>query len=341
MSEIVNSKKWYPVFLKGVLLCTAAVIIVRQGWFASIADHMTVETFIAGAVIQPIIVLGLFVQGVRHKVLISKPAIDVGSAFSGMVLSQGLNIVLPARLSELLKATYLRDRANVPLSVGLSAVILERSVDVLIFALLGVFSSFQFFDKGNFVSISMLGIALVVIAFVVVRFPRLVLCGVRAIPSLRLSGFLERMYLHFSAIAYTRRFWSATLLGVAVWGLSYINILVFLQIAGSLSIGISGALLVFVMTTLGGAIPALPGGLGTYEAAAVVALRSLGYGFDEALALAIVMHASQLILPFCMALLIMLTERTGFMSLVADLRKSAAIEGSFGKRCVKGDAAND
>lgn len=323
MSEIVNSKKWHPAFLKGALLCTAAVIIVRQDWVVSIADYVTVETLIAGAVIQPIICLGLFIQGVRHKILISKPAIGVGSAFSGMVLSQGLNIVLPARLSELLKATYLRDRANVPLSVGLSAVVLERSVDALIFALLGVFSSIQFFDNSNFVSISMLGIALVLVVFLVVRFPRFVLCGVRAIPSLRLSGFLERTYLHFSAIAYTRRFWSATLLGIAVWSLSYINIFVFLQVAGSLPIGFSGALLVFVMTTLGGAIPALPGGLGTYEAAAVVALRSLGYGFDEALALAIALHGFQLALPFFWAICILLTDRIGILTLVSDLRRSA------------------
>lgn len=340
MSEIVNSKKWYPVFLKGVLLCTGAIIIVRQGWFASITDHMTVETLIAGAVVQPIIILGLFIQGVRHKVLISKPEIGVGSAFRGMVLSQGLNIVLPARLSELLKATYLRDRANVPLSVGLSAVVLERSVDVLIFALLGVLGSIQFFDKGNFVSMSMLGIALVVIVFLVVRFPRLVLCGLSAIPSLQLSGFLERTYLHFSAIAYTRRFWNATLLGIAVWGLSFINILVFLQVAGSLPIGFSGVLLVFVMTTLGGAIPALPGGLGTYEAAAVVALRSLGYGFDEALALAIALHVFQLALPFFWAICILLTDRIGISNLVSDLRKSAEFKAISSEK-IKTNLVND
>lgn len=321
---------WRAAFLKGVLLCLVVFLITRQGWVSDIAEHVTMAVLIAGAVIQPIIVFGLLIQGVRHKVLISFPVIGVGVAFRAMVLSQGLNVVLPARLSELLKVTYLRDRAGVPLSVGLSAVVLERSVDVLILAAVGLLGVIQFFDKGNFASIPVLGLVLAVAILVLVRSPGVVFRVMRSVPSERISGFLERTYLHFSATAGTRAFWQALLLGGLAWGLSYINILVFIELAGSLPIGLSGALLVFVLTTLGGAIPALPGGLGTYEAAAVIALRALGYAFDEALALSLAMHAAQLILPFVLAALIMFTERLGISSLVADLRRSAAIEDTSG-----------
>ena len=327
---------WRSAFLKGVLLCFAVFLIARQGWVSGIAENVTMAALIAGAVIQPIIVFGLFIQGVRHKVLISFPVIGVGVAFRAMVLSQGLNVALPARLSELLKATYLRDRASVPLSVGLSAVVLERSVDALILALVGLLGVIQFFDKGNFASIPALGLVLVVAILVLVRSPGLVLRVVRSAPSERIAGFLERTYQHFSATAGTRAFWQALLLGGFAWGLSYINILIFIEVAGSLPIGLSGALLVFVLTTLGGAIPALPGGLGTYEAAAVIALRALGYSFDEALVLSLAMHAAQLILPFVLAVLIMLTERLGISSLVADLRRSAAVEDASGDGHVKG-----
>ncbi len=127
--------------------------------------------------------------------------------------------------------------------------------------------------------------------------------------------------MHLVATTGTIAFWQAVLLGLLIWGLSYLNIFVFLSLAGSIPIGLSGALLVFVMTTLGGAIPALPGGLGTYEAAAVIALRSLGYSFDEAMALALVMHAAQLALPFLMAMLLMLQKRLGILSLISDIRR--------------------
>ena len=299
------------------------------------------EMLVAALAVQPIVLCCMLVMGIRHLLLVGLPSLSLNVSFRAMVLSQGLNLVIPARLSELLKATYLRDHANVPLSRGLSAIVLERTVDVLIVAALGALALLSYFDRGDFGSIPALGFIFVVSVFVLIRFPGPVLSLVRVLPSVRLAGFLERTYLHLSSMAGTQAFWRALMLGGVGWGLSYINILVFLELAGSLPIGVSGALLVFVMTTFGGAIPALPGGLGTYEAAAVVALRSLGYGFDEALVLALVMHASQLVLPFVLAILIMLTERTGISSLIADLRRSASVATESGSGNEKGSRGND
>lgn len=299
------------------------------------------EILIACLVVQPIILCCFVVLATRHVLLVGMPRIGLGVAFRAIVLSQGLNLVLPARLSELLKATYLRDHASVPLSSGVSAVVLERTVDVLIVAALGALGVVQYFDRGNFASVPFFGLGLALVVFVLVRFPDFVLRLVHRVPSKRLAGFLERTFLHFSATAGTRAFWQALLLGGVAWALSYINILVFLEMAGSLPIGFSGALLVFVLTTLGGAIPALPGGLGTYEAAGVIALRSLGYSFDEALVLSLTMHAAQLVLPFVLAVLIMLTERLGISSLLADLRRSASGEEGTDGRTLKGKGIDD
>jgi len=316
----------HTTFVKFGLIGICCYLVANSNFIGNNQEGLSWEMLVAGLVVQPIILCCYFVLSVRHVLLIGAPRIGLGVAIRAIVLSQGLNLVLPARLSELLKATYLRDHANVPLSSGVSAVVLERSVDVLIVAALGALGVILYFDRGNFTSIAVLGLVLAVAILVLVRSPGLVLRVVQALPSERLAGFLERTYLHFSAAAGTRAFWYALLLGGVAWGLSYINILVFVELAGSVPIGFSGALLVFILTTLGGAIPALPGGLGTYEGAAVAALRSLGYSFDEALMLSLVMHATQLILPFVMAVLIMFTERTGLSSLVADLRRSAAFK---------------
>lgn len=331
----------YTTFVKFGLIGSCCYLVASSNFVGNIQEGLSWEALVAGLVVQPIILCCYFVLAMRHVLLIGAPRIGLSVAFRAIVLSQGLNLVLPARLSELLKATYLRDHASVPLSSGVSAVVLERSVDVLIVAALGALGVILYFDRGNFALIAALGLVLTVAIPVLVRSPGLVLRVVHAVPSERLAGFLERTYRHFSATAGTRAFWYALLLGGMAWGLSYVNILVFLELAGSIPIGFAGALLVFVLTTLGGAIPALPGGLGTYEAAAVIALRSLGYSFDEALVLSLAMHAAQLILPFVMAALIMLTERTGLSSLVADLRRSAATEDTSGDRLVKGNSRND
>lgn len=334
-------KSKYVTLFKLCFIGICILSVTKSNLLGNFQAELDRNVVLAGLVVQPFILCCYFVLSVRHVLLIGAPRIGLGVASRAIVLSQGLNLVLPARLSELLKATYLRDHANVPLSSGVSAVVLERSVDVLIIAALGALGVILYFDRGNFTSIAVLGLVLAVTILVLVRSPGLVLRVVHALPSERLAGFLERTYRHFSATAGTRAFWYALLLGGVAWGLSYINILVFVELAGSVPIGFSGALLVFILTTLGGAIPALPGGLGTYEAAAVIALRSLGYSFDEALVLSLAMHAAQLILPFIMAVLIMLTERTGLSSLVADLCRSAAIEDASSDRCVKGGNTND
>ncbi len=329
------------MLLKIGMVGLAVYLALRSGLFSALNNRLGWGLLLGALVVQPIILCCFVVLAMRHVLLVGVPRIGLGVAFRAILLSQGLNLVLPARLSELLKATYLRDHASVPLSSGVSAVVLERTVDVLIVAALGALGVVQYFDRGNFASVPVLGLGFGLVIFVLVRSPDFVLRLVHAVPSKRLAGFLERTFLHFSATAGTQAFWQALLLGGLAWGLSYINILVFLELAGSFPIGLSGALLVFVLTTLGGAIPALPGGLGTYEAAGVIALRSLGYSFDEALVLSLTMHAAQLVLPFVLAVLIMLTERLGISSLVADLRRSASGEDGTGERSAKGKGIDD
>ena len=335
------SRSKFVASLKLCFIGACVFLVAKNDIFGTFQAELGWDVLLAGLVVQPIILCCFVALAMRHVLLVGVPRVGLGVAFRAIVLSQGLNLVLPARLSELLKATYLRDHAGVPLSSGVSAVVLERSVDVLIVAALGMLGAILYFDLGNFWSIPALGVGLSVVIFVVVRSPNLVMRLVRTVPSKRLVSFLERAYLHFAATVRTRSFWHALLLGGWAWGLSYINILVFLELAGSNPTGLSGALLVFVLTTLGGAVPALPGGLGIYEAAAIIALRTLGYSFDEALVLSLTMHASQLILPFVLAVLIMLTERLGISSLIADLRRSAAIEDASGDSNAKGTSAND
>ena len=279
----------------------------------------------AALAVQPLILLGLVVHSMRHIVLIGEPRVPLMRAVKAMTLSQGLNLLLPGRLSEVLKGTYLRDHAGVPLSVGISAVMLERTVDLLIVAALGFLGLALFMAGVDYKMVLVFGTVGATILLVALFARDSMLRLARALPWPRLASFAEQAYLHFAATVRTAAFFKALALGVIVWAISYANILVFLHLAGSIPIGFSGALLVLVFTTIGGAVPALPGGLGTYEVAGVVALRSLGYPFDEAIPIVIALHAAQLILMFVLALTVMLTERIGLSSLIADLRASGVV----------------
>lgn len=301
-------------------------IAVRSGFFVKVVESSDSNWLLSILAVQPIIGISFLAQSIRYASLVGKPTVPVRYTFRAIVLSLGLNLVIPARMSELLKATYIRDHAGVSLSKGLAGLVLERAADMVILATLALFALVNYYNWQGLLSISIVTAVLMMLILALVRWPELVLRLIRLFTFSRFVDFLEQVYLHFALTVKTRAFGQALILGVVAWSLSYLSIFVFLELAGSVSVGYSGALLVFVMTTLGGAIPALPGGLGTYEAAAVVALRELGYGFDEALALALAMHAAQLVLPFIWAVYILCRDRIGLSSLISELRKSKNVQ---------------
>jgi uncharacterized membrane protein YbhN (UPF0104 family) len=298
------------------------IIAANSDFLGMLRRGFDVRFLWAALTVQPVILLGMAVYSVRHVILIGAPRVPFNKAFKAVALSQGLNLMLPGRLSEVLKGTYLRDHAAVPLSAGMSAVVLERTVDLLIVSALGVVGLALFVSGVDYRTVAVLSAVSVAVILFALHAKRPTLRVVRALPWPRVAAFVERAYLHFSATVRTGAFFKALALGVVGWGISYANIFAFMEIGGSIPVGASGVLLVFVFTTFGAAVPALPGGIGTYEAAGVVALRSLGYPFDEALAITVALHAAQLILPFLLAMAVMLTERVGLSSLISELRAS-------------------
>lgn len=308
--------------LRGGLVVLIAGGVLLLGAAEPFLSGFDVRQLVALLVVQPVILIGLVLQGVRHAMLIDRPGLSYLAATKAVALSQGLNLLLPARLSEVLKATYLRDRANVPMSAGLSAVLLERTVDLIIVGFLGFVCLFFFATMVSHALIFVLVVMIAGILGLALWGRRGILALARVLPWPRISGFVELAYLHFSGSLKSPRFFLSLGLGLLIWGLSFLNIFLLIEFAGGIQVGVYGALLVFVWTTVGGAVPALPGGLGTYEAAAVFALMSLGYPFADALALAVTIHGAQLVLPLILALMVMLTERLGLSSLIADLRAS-------------------
>jgi glycosyltransferase 2 family protein len=275
----------------------------------------------AAIAIQPIIMLAYLALAVRHVQLIRQP-VPVLTAYKSMVLAQGLNLILPGRLSELIKGTYIRDHAGVQLSIGMAAVVLERTIDIIILAGLGALGLILFASALDYRAVVVLVILAAVVLGVAFFARALVLRLIRLMPWPGLVGFFEKSYLHLFATVRTAAFPKAFAWGLVGWGISYCGILLFLFLATDYQLSFGGTLLLFIFTTVGAAVPLVPGSLGVYEAAGVLALRTVGYEFGEALALVISLHAAQLVFPFTIAWLILLTERVGLSRFIADLRRS-------------------
>jgi uncharacterized membrane protein YbhN (UPF0104 family) len=300
---------------KVAVLGALLVVLLGQINVASIASHFHRDMLVAIALVQPIVIVGVGINALRFAILVGQPRITLATAFKAQVLSLGLNIVLPARASEFLKATYIRTHARIPLGQGVAAVFLERIVDLLLVGALTAIGVSLLLAQSYVLAASLIFVGIAaLLGFAIFEAPLLRLA--RLLPWARLRGFSLRFIDHISVCVRGRSFYLALPIGALVWASACMTFVVFLAVAGSIPVGLGGAIVVFVAATVGGAVPALPGGIGTYEAAVAISLKSLGYSLEEGIALGIAIHASQLLFCVTGAAAIAALERTGLRDVV-------------------------
>jgi uncharacterized membrane protein YbhN (UPF0104 family) len=306
-----------------LILALGLIVFVFWKFIPIGIDYVDFDRLLwASLATQPLVLISLVFQSIRLGLLADLPNIQIRRPLSAVLLSQGLNLAIPGRVAEAFKATYLCAYAGVPLSVAIAAVFLERSVDIIIVALLGLIGVILLSKDGSWFAFFVAGILMLVLISIPFLENRLLLLT-KLLPWARLRGFFENFLQHISDKVRGDTFYCALALGVLAWLTSFANIYIFVNIAGTKPVDFGGIILVFVATTIGGAVPALPGGFGGYEAAAGLALKPYGYSFEETLPLAIAMHLSQLLLPLLGAGLILAKERIGISVLIKQLRKVA------------------
>lgn len=298
-------------------------MVLRTIDILTVTHYFTLRLFEIMAAVQPLILLCLCMFTLRLAILARTPAAPFIPTFKAVTLAIGMNAVLPGRIAELLKPTFLMKHIGLPMSEGLAAVFLERMADAIVIGLLALASASVVIGYTGLNIVVALILAVIMIVVFLPQFqPVLHKLNVR-LPWPAFHAFFENFLAHASLRIKGGSFLKALLITAAAWLIDCLIIALFFHAAGSIPLGLSGALLVFVATTIGGAIPALPGGLGTYEAAAVFSLKSFGYSFEEALALGIALHVTMFIFPLLIALVIVTTEKIGISALVRNITRTA------------------
>jgi len=196
------------------------------------------------------------------------------------------NNVLPARLGELVRSHYLGDREGISRASALGTVVVERIVDLVA----GVVASAVLVGAG------VAGLFLVVLALGIVahRLPGVdrIAAAVERWPQVRelasrLQGGLAvagRPRTLAEALAVSAVAWTVAILAWAAVGQSI-----------GLHLSIGQAALIAAGVALASAVPAGPSNLGTFELAAVEIGKAIGVPPDSAFALALIVHASSLV----------------------------------------------
>ena len=278
--------------------------------------------FIAILIVQVPLFISIFLTAYRHLYFVNNPNLNFSIALKAIIIGTGFNYILPGRISELLKATYIRDKCNISLGVGVGSVFLERFTDLIVVAFLGLVSIVFFaLDFNIYLALSILGIALLII-IIVIYYEEYILSMIQRIIKWKtLQDLIKNIFTHIHQQLNKEKLFYGLLQGITIWFFSALTVGVFMNIAGDLEFNTIAVITLLIGGAIGLAIPALPGGLGTFEAVAVVVMMKFGYDFDTAIALAIGIRLSNMILILPIALILSTKNGTGLYKAISGFRK--------------------
>ncbi|PCJ69287.1 MAG: hypothetical protein COA62_11745 [Rhodobiaceae bacterium] len=294
------------LILRGLLVATIGIVLAETVDWSLVGKHLSWDLVWLVIELQVFYVLSNLLLGLRLVLLAGYSPHNWWAGFKAYSLSIGLNIVLPVRLSELVKPLYLKIRMGTPVNRGFAALIMERVIDLLVISsatLLALSSFTDVIGHGIWVGVIVASMGCMVI---VVTLHRPVLALINKLPLTRVVSFLEPLILHIAQIFRSPRLLGTAALGLAGWTSSYLGVHFLISLGGSVDVTLTDTLFIFVLTLVGGAVAILPAGLGTYQAAAIFGLQFIGFGFEEALTLAVAMHILSLLfeIPFSACVLL-------------------------------------
>ena len=242
----------------------------------------------------------VYALGVRWRILLdSDTPLSLGKLFQLNIISQFANIIMPARLGDVLRI-YLGSR-----QFGLSAahvtgtVVIEKGMDFIVFvafwAVVPPLLAVREGMKGTGIAVVLcLGVLAVIILLawkreLILRMGRVFS---RILPGRfrdRFNDMLERIIQPFVLFKDSRKVLVLVLLTfVFVLGMVFTNHILFLAFGLPLSFG--AALVVLLALQVANLPPSTPGKVGIFQYAVILALGWFGVDKDAALAYGLVLH---------------------------------------------------
>ena len=297
---------FYKVLILVFLSFTGLYYAFESIEFAQLYDHIMSVNLFKLALAILILMLSCIIRAKRLKYIISPLDNDISThhLFGATMIGYFGNGILFFRLGELLKAFSISQGNNIKTSESFGVVMLERVIDALTVFILLIFFL-------PFIPIENQTIRYWIVAFVAVT---LILVGVlillkfinwkRVVLSF---GFLNRSVKNKTIVIVEKIFKGLELIfktqdnlkivfcTILIWTCYFIMTMWLLE-SCHIELSLHKAFIMLLMGAIIVAVPALPGGLGTYEAGITYTLTLLFFiSKDLSLTYAIVSHASNYI----------------------------------------------
>jgi hypothetical protein len=248
--------------------------------------------------------LGYLALAARLR-LLSHQRLPLRTGLAASLVCLGVNNLLPAKLGEVAKALYLRQRGAMPLGEAAVIVGWERFFDLNVLVLMALVGAYPYLHDTLLVPVALVLVAAWGVAWGVLRFGAPVRAAIARLPWARVRAFLYDVHEHLDTRMVRGVLVASALLSALVWLLYATGSWLVLAWVFDLELTAGEVLVVFVVAASGMAVPSSPGALGVYEAAVVLALGWFGVAPEQALAAALVMHAIQYLPTTLLALTVL------------------------------------
>jgi len=257
------------------------------GWIAVAAGFITAD---------------VLVRAVRWRRLLAPiRAVGYRPMLGYLLVGYLANNVLPARLGELVRSHYLGDREGISRTTTLGTVVVERVVDTAVVVAIAAVGILVLNVRGVVTDAVTVGVAIVALLVVALavgiaahRLPGAEAVARRAGRWPRVGDLATKLRDGLAVAGRPRTLVEALVLSAVAWGATLLAFAAAGQAVG-MELRIGEAALLSSGVALASAIPSGPGYLGTYELAAVKIAEALGVPVDPAFAMALLVHASILI----------------------------------------------
>ncbi len=119
---------------RGVLVIVIFYYVFYSFNLGIIVNELNITLIYAAGMSSLFSVLCIIPRLFRLKQYLSSyPHVENTVLMKSIWLSYGLSNIMPGRISELVKPMYLKDKANIPITVSLSTLLFERFSDVIFF----------------------------------------------------------------------------------------------------------------------------------------------------------------------------------------------------------------
>jgi uncharacterized protein (TIRG00374 family) len=233
--------------------------------------------------------LGLRLKYIRVPVL---PFWDC--VFAGL-LCLGANNIFPAKAGEIIKAAWISRRNNFPFAAALGIVFWERFFDVNMLLLVGVWAAWKLDIEPGLLTGVLILTSIWILLFFARKYPEFFPALFSKIKVKKLTDFINTLQNEVNSNMKCKRLlWLAVSTFVVWTSYATVSISSYKYIA-LLNVTITQGICIFAISSLGMLLPSTPGAIGVYEASAVLALSWFGVEKEQALGIALFIHALQFI----------------------------------------------